>query len=179
MYSIKWTVKALASAAAVAMLAGVASAQVLSPGTDSFEQVGEAGPWIIYADVQRQSCLAEGQDSNGNVVQMGLTADHSLGYVGVFTPVDLGITAGEQDITITVNGNAYSGKAMMREHGLSEGYQGGYFVANNPDFVADMEAGQTMLAFSDTNGEGVAIDLTGSHAAIEAARACTAQLAAN
>lgn len=168
---------AIISLSAIALIGAgtLASAQVLSPGSDTFAEVGAEGPWKIYADAQRQSCLIEGMDANGNVVQMGLTADHSLGYVGVFTqaPVELAQSA---EITIEVNGNAYSGTAQMREHGLADGYTGGYFVANNPDFVQDMRAGTTMIAFANATGEGVAVDLAGSAAAIDAAAACTAQL---
>ena len=39
-------------------------------------------------------------------------------------------------------------------------------------------AGQKLIAFSDKSGKGVEVDLTGSRAAIEAASACTQQLAA-
>lgn len=164
---------------AVAMMATAASAEVLSPGTDTFAEVAKEGPWTIYADANRRSCLIEGIGAEGTVVQMGLISDKTLGYVGVFTPADVGIKGDTaQDITIEVNGHAYSGKAQMREHGVSEGYQGGYFLANNPQFIADMMAGQKMIAFSNETGKGVEIDLSGSARAIEAAASCTQQLSA-
>ncbi|RCW82881.1 hypothetical protein [Paracoccus lutimaris] len=164
---------------AVTLISTTAFAEVLSPGTDTFAEVGKEGPWTIYADGNRRSCLIEGTDGAGTVVQMGLISDKTLGYVGVFTPTDAGLgKGGDQTITIEVNGHAYSGTATMREHGLADGYQGGYFLANNPQFIEDMMAGQKMIAFSDKSGKGVEVDLTGSRAAIEAASSCTAQLSA-
>lgn len=165
--------------AAIMATAAAAEVTVLSPGTDTFAQVAQEGPWTIYADGNRQSCLIEGVDIAGNVVQMGLTSDHKLGYVGVFTPVDVGLTdGGDKAITIEVNGNTYSGEVKTREHGLAEGYQGGYFLTDNPQFVEDMMAGTEMVAFANDTGNGVVIDLTGSHTAIEAASTCTRQLIA-
>ena len=169
----------LAVFGAAAFLTSVANAEVLSPGSDNFTEVGKEGPWTIYADANRQSCLIEGLDGAGNVVQMGLTSDHSLGYVGVFTPADVGLAnGGTQEITIGVNGHAYSGEVKMREHGLADGYQGGYFLANNPQFVEDMMVGQVLIAFANDSGQGVEVDLTGSRAAIEAAASCTQSLMA-
>lgn len=171
--------KAFLIASAVTAIATAASAEVLSPGSDSFSEVAKEGPWTIYADANRKSCLIEGTDGAGTVVQMGLTSDKTLGYVGVFTRADVGLKDGaDTPITIVVNGNAYSGTAKTREHGLTEGYQGGYFVANNAQFIEDMMAGQAMLAFADKSGNGVAFDLTGSRKAIEAAASCTQQLSA-
>ncbi len=156
---------------AMALAATAASAEVLSPGSDTFAEVAKEGPWTIYADANRKSCLIEGMDTAGTVVQMGLIGDKTLGYVGVFTPTDVGLKDGaETAITILVNDHAYSGTAKMREHGLTEGYQGGYFMANNPQFIEDMMAGQQMIAFSDQSGNGIAFDLTGSRNAIEAPR---------
>lgn len=166
-------------AGVAALLTTAASAEVLSPGGDTFTQVAQEGPWTVYADAEKKSCLIEGMDPAGNVVQMGLTADHSLGYVGVFTPVDLGLGAGgDKAITIEVNGNVYSGEIKQREHGLASGYQGGYFLANNPQFAEDMRAGKSMMAFATDTGNGVEIDLTGSRKAIDAAAACTQELMA-
>ncbi|WBU65405.1 hypothetical protein [Paracoccus aerodenitrificans] len=172
--------KSAVAAAVLALSSGAALAQVeiLSPGTHTFTEFGTSGAWKIYADQERQSCLVEGTDPNGNVVQMGLTSDHNLGYVGIFTPMDVGIRGeSEQDITIAVDGNLYSGTAQLREHGISDNLQGGYFPANNPNFVNDMRNGQTMVAFENSDGAGVAIDLTGTNDAYEAARECTEQFA--
>ena len=46
----------------IALISASASAEVLSPGTDAFAEVGKAGPWTIYADASRKSCLIEGTD---------------------------------------------------------------------------------------------------------------------
>lgn len=175
MYWTQLTSRICLAVITVAGAGSLAAAEVLSPGSDTFAEFGMAGPWTIYADAERRSCLIEGVDDAGNVVQMGLTGDHSLGYVGVFTPADIDL-GGSAEITIEVNGNLYSGDVKMREHGLADGYKGGYFMANNPDFVSDMRAGRQMVAFASQTGEGVIVDLTGSAEAIDAAADCTAQL---
>lgn len=178
MFGLKTSAKVVFATAAIAFSATAGHAEVLSPGSNTFEKFADAGPWAIYADVNRKSCLIEGLDSNGTAVQMGLTSDHNMGYVGVFVPQNVPLNNnGSEEITILVNGNAYSGTVQPREHGLADGYHGGYFLANNPQFLADLRAGNAMIAFADASGNGVSVDLAGSAAAIDQAAACTSQLA--
>ncbi len=64
--------------AALAFAATTASAE-------TFEKYGEVEGWKVFVDVEKNSCLIEKIDDLENVVQMGLTADKSAAYVGVFT----------------------------------------------------------------------------------------------
>ena len=52
---------------------------------DTFTNYGQAEGWNVFVDVEKMSCLIEKSDDAGNVVQMGLTTDRSVAYVGVFT----------------------------------------------------------------------------------------------
>lgn len=183
---------------AVASVANAQSGVVSNAGSD-FSVHGKFDNWTIYADNNRKTCLAESVDANGTVVQMGLTADRELGYFGVFTQADLAMDTGGDNsgmgkpdslakgedpdgggvnsapLTITVNGNVYKGDGKALTAPLSGGYHGGYIPTNNPQFVSDIENGQTMIAFSDI-GDGIAVDLTGTKKAIEEIKTCTAGL---
>jgi len=68
-------------------LAATAYAQsdVLPSANATFEGWGEESGWNILIDKSRNTCFIEAIDSNETVVQMGLTADHKLGYLGVFS----------------------------------------------------------------------------------------------
>lgn len=184
------------------VVASMAMAQdgVVSKEGSAFSVYGKVDNWTIYADQNKKSCLAESVDAAGTVLQMGLTENRELGYFGVFTQQELPFatppadssgmgkpddpTKGEDPdggalnsvpLTITLNGHVYEGKANKMTEPLSNGYRGGYIPTNNPEFVSDLENGQTMIAFSDL-GDGIAVDLTGTKKAIEEAKACTAKL---
>ncbi len=173
------TLRTAIVAASLVVVAPAVWAQsgVVPKGSDTFSIYQEFDNWTIYEDHDRKSCLAEAVDSNGTVVQMGLTENHDLGYFGVFTQMDLATDGApaEVPLTITVNGNVYSGTGHSVTQKLSNGYHGGYIPANNPKFLSDIENGQTMIAFSDL-GEGIAVGLAGTKQAIEAAKACTMKL---
>lgn len=169
--------KFLFSLAVAALVASSVNAQdVLFPGDDIFTMKGEVEGWSIYADHERKACLAERLDENGNVVQMGLTTDQGVGYIGVFTQQDVGLSEGEHDISIMVNGNQYFGKSHVIKRDLRDGYQGGYLQVTNLQFVSDVQNGDKLLAFPTDTGNGVEINLHGSMKAIDAAVACTRDL---
>ncbi len=153
-----------------------ASADVLHPGNGEFTNKGAVGPWTIYADHDRGSCLIEGVDPAGFVVQMGLTDNEKVAYVGVFSKTyfeDAGNS--KSDISITVNGRAYTGEMTEMRRKLEDGYRGGYVLANNPDFVRDIQKGHHMMAKPE-KGTGVIINLDGTYNAIEAAKDCTSKM---
>ena len=52
---------------------------------ETFERYGEVEGWKVFIDNEKKSCLIEAVDGAENVVQMGLTEDRGVGYVGVFT----------------------------------------------------------------------------------------------
>lgn len=168
--------KSLSVIAILALCTAPALAQdaILSPGDHNFTLYKEVAGWTIYRDQDRGSCLIEGIDSNGTVVQMGLTSDRGVGYMGVFTKEDVGLKSGKQDAYVSLNGTLYAGQVESMKRNLSNGYQGAYFVTDSAQFVHDLEWGKSMLAFADKAGtnKGVLVDLTGTHKAITAARAC-------
>lgn len=154
-----------------------AESGVISKQGSGFAVYGEVENYTIYANAERMTCLAEAVDAAGTVVQMGLNKDRDLGYIGVFTQADIygGDAPKDAPLVITVNGNVYTGEGEMETKRLARGYHGGYILANNPNFVADIENGEAMIAFSD-RGDGIVVDLNGTKKAIEEASACTASL---
>lgn len=168
------TPKLLAGAAlALAASAGISLASdVLSPGSDGFTKYGEVEGWNIYVDNERKTCLIEKIDDAENVVQMGLTADKQYGYLGVFSKGDTGVKKGKKsEIFIDIEGNLYSSEATGMKGNISEGYSGGYILANNPQFVEDIRKKHYMIVFPEKPG-AFKVDLTGTYKAIEEARAC-------
>ncbi len=173
--------KSLTYLSAVAALVGATSAfagSALSPESNAFTNEGAVGPWTVYADSTRKSCLIEGVGANGNVVQMGLTEDKNVGYVGVFTKDDINVRDGnKEELTILVNDVVYRGPAYELDHKVADGYKGGYVEVTNPDFVKDLQKGDVLVAFPDNqNKGGVIVDLKGSYKAIEAAMACNEKI---
>ncbi|MDK3073036.1 hypothetical protein QO034_07950 [Sedimentitalea sp. JM2-8] len=165
-----------------AVLAGLLSssaafAQVaVAPGSDGFEPYGASGDWNVFIDRERKSCLIErvGEDS---IVQMGLTADHAFGYIGVFSSRDTGIKRGEkEDIFIDIDGVIFQSQATGMKGNITEGFSGGYILANNPAFIDAVANGSSMIVFPETDGM-FTVDLEGTKKAMEMARACNLEQA--
>ncbi|WP_113912309.1 hypothetical protein [Roseovarius dicentrarchi] len=177
------TLATVALASTLAFGAGSAFAQadttdVLHPGNADFTNEGTVGPWTVYGDTDRGTCLIEGVDPNGYIVQMGLTADDRFGYVGIFTDKDFGAVEGQtQPIQIVVNDNAYVGEVAEMRGNVQPGFQGGYVLASDPQFATDIQKSYEMT-FVPANGTSAVINLDGTYDAIEAAKACNAKMAA-
>lgn len=169
------SIKTFTTIAIIALTAfPVLAEEVLYPGSDAFTEYKKSGPWTIFADSERKSCLIEHVDADGTAIQMGLTSDRALGYVGVFTDKDVGMPdVKDADITIEINGHIYAGRSHEMKRKLSDAYKGGYFLVNNPEFVSDLENGTSMTVVGDKTGAGVKISLDGTKAAIEEAIACS------
>jgi len=156
--------------------AGAALAQSPIPQSgDDMSIYKEMDQWTIYGDASRGSCLAERVDSVGNVMQMGLTKDKSAGYIGVFTMAETDIKK-SQPIEIAVDGQIFTGESYGISSKKLEGdYSGGYVMSDSPDFVDAIANGKELVAFPEKTGV-FKVDLTGTKAAIEEIRACTAGL---
>lgn len=173
----------IASAAVAACLATLAApaahAQdtggVLPTSEAVFLKWGETEGWTIYMDGGRNTCLIERMDAAENVIQMGLTKDHDHAYVGIFTKADIGIKKGDETVYIALHDAVYEGKATKLTQHLPKGYTGGYVLTDNPDFVADVQKSYEMIIFPQQD-YALAVDLTGSLKAIEAARKCNAEM---
>ncbi|MGV6803411.1 MAG: hypothetical protein ACWA49_04330 [Ruegeria sp.] len=125
-------------------------------------------------DEDRGSCLIERVDENGNAVQMGLTKDHEMGYLGVFTQNDIGLKGKKDKIILSLDGNVYEAEAHKKTKNLAEGYTGGYILANNPQFVDDVMKKYEMTVFPE-KAFAFTVSLDGTLKAIEAARTCNTE----
>ncbi|MEL6806266.1 MAG: hypothetical protein AAFO97_00690 [Pseudomonadota bacterium] len=92
----------------LALAASVLAASGAS--ADTFLKYGEVEGWKVFIDAEKKSCLIEAVDVAENVVQMGLTEDRSVGYVGIFTKAETNIKANEKtELAILIGENIYVG----------------------------------------------------------------------
>jgi len=139
---------------------------------DTFTKYGEVEGWNVYADQEKKSCLIEAIDSAENVVQMGLTEDRSIGYLGVFTKGETDIKAGDTEaVAILIGENIYLGEVTGMRGNITAGYSGGYVLSDSPQFVKDIEQQYEMVVFPEKEYAFV-VDLTGTKKAIALAREC-------
>src|ERR1700761_4741356 len=102
---------ALIAAASVALLSATAAyAQNPVPNaSDALVKYGEVGGWTIYSNQTRGDCLIV-RSFGPSSVQMGVTANQEVGYLGVFTKEDIGLQNGAQSkVFISIDGRHYSG----------------------------------------------------------------------
>lgn len=159
--------------AAVSATTAMANDHAVPPGSDGFTKYGAVEGWNVFIDNERKTCLIERVDEADNVVQMGVTKNRKFGYVGVFTKADLGLKKGKKSkIYLDLDGNLYWSNATDMKGNITEGYQGAYILANNPDFISDVEKKYVMTVFPKTEAV-FTVDLKGTYKAIEAARKCT------
>jgi len=154
----------------------IAAISATAVAAETFTKYGAVEGWNVFVDNEKGTCLIERVDGSGNIVQMGLTkADHSIGYLGVFTKADLGIKKGKkEDIFVDIDGTLYSSTSTGLKGNITEGYQGGYIRANNPQFISDLAKKYTMTVFPETEGMFV-VDLKGTYKAMEMGRKCNAE----
>lgn len=152
----------------VALAATTASAQ-------AFEKYGEAEGWNVFIDAEKQSCLIEKVDDFENVVQMGLNADKTAAYVGVFTKGETKLKKGEKEaVAILVGENLYLGEATGMRGNITKGYSGGYVLADDPQFIDDIARQYTMTVFPEKEFAFV-VDLTGTLKAIDMVKKCQSE----
>ncbi|MDW3223032.1 MAG: hypothetical protein R8G34_09150 [Paracoccaceae bacterium] len=150
----------------------VTTALATTAFADTFLKYGEVDGWKVFIDEQKQTCLIEAVDDLENVVQMGLTEDRSVGYLGVFTKGETKIKQGEEEaVAILIGENIYLGEATGMRGNITKGYSGGYVLSDNPQFVKDIEQQFEMVVFPETD-YAFTIDLTGTKKAIAMARDC-------
>ncbi len=172
--NFKTTFKTATILSVFAATSALASDDVIPSENDTFTKWGEESGWTIFVDDNRKSCLIERVDENANVVQMGLTADHEMGYLGVFTKNDIGLKGKKEEIILSLDGNLYSAEAHKKTKHLAEGYTGGYILANNPQFVDDVMKKHEMIVFPEKEF-AFGVNLDGTFKAIEAARECNTE----
>lgn len=159
---------------AVATVVTLSATQIHAADEFAFYETVEG--WNIFEDLEKRSCFIEKGDSVGNVVQMGLTEDRSVGYLGVFTTQPTHIKKGEvSEIGILIGDNVYLGESTGMRGNITEGFSGGYILSDDPQFVTDVMQQYEMVVFPDTDF-AFTINLDGTLKAIEAAKACNASL---
>lgn len=163
--------KSTMTVAAVAFTALLASSAVAS----TFENYGSVEGWNVFIDHEKKTCLIEAVDSAENVVQMGVTKDRSVGYIGIFTKGETAIKRDEKEgVAILIGDNIYVGEATGMRGNITEGYSGGYVTSDNPMFVKDVEQQYEMIVFPETDYSFV-VDLAGTKKAIAMGRECNAK----
>ena len=127
--------------------------------------------WTVYTNQTRGDCLIVRSDGPSSV-QMGVTADQEVGYLGVFTKQDIGLKNGNtSDIFVSIDGNLYKGVATSASGELKGGFSGGYILADDPKFKRDVAKKYTMIVFPETKGTFI-VDLKGTYRAMAAGRKC-------
>ncbi len=144
---------------------------VLPTSDDEIEEFWKAQFWTIYKNNTRQSCFIEWRGET-SVVQAGLTADQDAGYLGAFIQ-GFEPEEGERAIAILVNGNIYLGDVTTVSDPLPGGYEGGYIVVRNPQFVTDLEEAREFVAYPDSPNT-VTVTLKTPRNAIARAEECMA-----
>ncbi|TIU90182.1 MAG: hypothetical protein E5V74_07535 [Mesorhizobium sp.] len=141
----------------------------LPKASDVLVKYADVGDWTVYTNKTRGDCLIVRQDGP-NAVQMGVTANPDVGYLGVFTKVDIGLKSGTQSqIFVSIDGHLYSGVATQTD--ANGGYSGGYILTDDPNFKRDVAKKYTMTVFPQTKGEFV-VDLEGTFKAMAVGRKC-------
>jgi hypothetical protein len=131
--------------------------------------------WTVYANQTRGDCLIVRQDGP-SAVQMGVTANQEVGYLGVFTKLDIGLQNGNtSDIFVSIDGQLFKGVATSTTTGeLKGGYSGGYILTDDPKFKRAVAKRYEMTVFPETKGTFV-VDLKGTFRAMAAGRKCLKQ----
>ena len=141
------TIIAATSVALSSATAAYAQQNPLPLATDTLVRYGpDVEGWTVYANKTRGDCLIVRSDGPSSV-QMGVDADEALGYLGVFTQVDIGIKNGAEEIFVDIDGHLYNGVATTTSGQLKGGYSGGYILTDNPAFKRDVAKKYTMIVF--------------------------------
>jgi hypothetical protein len=154
-----------AAAAVAALSAGAVYA-------DKFVGYGAIDGWNVHIDTEKKSCLVETKDELDNVIQMGLTTDRGIGYIGVFTTAEPDIKKdGKEAVAIKLGDEIYLGEATGMRGNITKGYSGGYVLTDNPAVFEAIAREQTMFVFPEKH-YGFSVDLTGTAKALNLARKC-------
>ncbi|GAB5436388.1 hypothetical protein [Falsiruegeria mediterranea] len=159
--------KHLPKLAAAACVLAATTAQA-----EKFEPYGAVEGWNIYADTEKKSCMIESKDDFGNVVQMGLTADRGVAYIGVFTQAETNIKKGDKEaVAIVLGDKIYVGEVTGMRGNITKGYSGGYVLTDDPAVIEAVAKEYVMSVFPEKE-YGFVVNLKGTYKAIEAAAKC-------
>lgn len=138
---------------------------------------GAIGGWSVHADTEKKSCMVEAKDDFDNQVQMGLTRDRGVAYIGVFTKAKTVIQRGSKSaLAVLIGDNIYMGEATGLRGDIKRGYSGGYVLTDDPQVFDDIANAYTMTVFPEKEYAFI-VDLSGTKKALELARKCNAEQA--
>jgi len=168
----------IAASAAAISCATAAWAQDQNPlpkASDVLVRYGDdVEGWTVYANQTRGDCLIVHSFGPGSV-QMGVTENEEVGYLGVFTKEDIGLQNGtKSEIFVSLGGHLYAGVATSTSGELKGGYSGGYILTDDPNFKRDVAKKYEMVVFPETKGAFV-VDLKGTYKAMAMGRKCLTQ----
>ena len=157
---------------AAALIAVVAATGAMAES--KFTHFGSVEGWNVFLDHEKKSCMIEAKDDFDNVIQMGLTADRSVGYIGVFTKAETNIKKGQKEaVAVLLGETLYVGEATGMRGNITKDYTGGYVLTDDPEIVTAIQKEYTMSVFPE-KAYGFTVDLTGTYKAIEMGRECNA-----
>lgn len=155
-------------------LAGLAFAASAAHAQD-FQPYGSVEGWNVFVDTAKKSCLIEAVDAAENVVQMGLTKDRGVAYIGVFTKAETDIRNGDKEaVAILLGDKIFVGEATGMRGNITKGYSGGYVLTDDPAVVDAVAREHEMIVFPE-KAYTFAVNLKGTYKAIEMARECNAK----
>lgn len=164
---------AVAAPAFVAPAAAESPQDVLPLTSDTLEKARTWDKWTITRNLTRGHCIGTKNDDSGTL-QMGVTADETMGYVGVFVPGE--IPEGVKELVIKVGEETFTGTSSGPVGNLGSDLNGGYVLANNQNFRKAIESNDTMVVYPDTAG-AVQLNIKGASAAIFEIAKCSQALA--
>ena len=161
------------------ILSTLAAFAAIAVAAQPFEPKGSTEGWNIFFNEKTKGCFAEHQTPEGAVLQMGTQANMigvegtNFGFLAIYVPAALDVAPGEaRPVTFEFGDGLFGGTAI----GVArDGYSGGYAVADSEGFFEEIAAQQTMTVNPGTE-RAFEVDLTGTRSAIEAVRACQAEM---
>ncbi|SEK60127.1 hypothetical protein [Roseovarius nanhaiticus] len=147
---------------------------VLPTKGDEISKYRDAAGWVVRKNDTKGSCFASYRSESGAIVQFGFTDDETAGYLGLFGQNSAAIPS-EQEVAFIANGNLYGGMATGVGASLEDGYEGGYVLVNNAEFVTDIETGEELVVFPETPNSYI-VDMSGASTALYEVRKCTAEI---
>jgi hypothetical protein len=164
----------IATKIALTLTAGLLANAALA---EKFTGYGAIEGWNVYVDTEKKSCMVEAKDDFDNVVQMGLTRDRGVAYIGVFTKAKTDIQRGSKSaVAVLIGDNIYVGEATGMRGNITKGYSGGYVLTDDPKVFDDIANAYTMTVFPEKEYAFI-VDLSGTKKALELARKCNAEQA--
>ena len=134
---------------------------------------GASDYWDILVDPGLgNGCLIQTEFTDGSVVRIGFDNAAGTGYMMAFNQAWGQILEGHTyEVFFSLDEAEYAGHGTGVYLGDTPGAD---IVFDSPDFLFDLAQKQTMVIYN-ISGEVMAVDLTGSYQALEAAMECQSQ----